>query len=168
MVFEKTWNASTKPAQHNSSTSVPYYKRPGYVCDDCGSLCGFPLKDCPKGDHDPVKIKKNRDKRLAKATSNGGSKSNTHEKKRRIISTKGKFKGCPLILNKKGVHVLDTKRDKESKTKADPKDEKKDTKAHTAAVKKHLDACAAAHLNQEVAPAMDSTVRDALEALNIS
>ena len=168
MVFEKTWNTSTKPAQYNSSTSVPYYKRPGCVCDDCGALCGFPLKDCPKGDHDSAKIKKNRDERLAKASTNGGSKSNNHEKKQRIISTKGKYKGRPMILNKKGVCVLDAKRDKESNAKDDTKDNKKAAKAHTAAVKKHLDACAAAHSNQEVAPAMDQTVRDAIDALNLT
>ena len=92
----------------------------------------------------------------------------SQEKKKQIISTHGKCKGRPLILNKKGVCVLDTKRDKDSNTKDDTKDDKKATKAHTAAVKKHLEACAAAHTNQEVAPAMDSIVRDVLDALNLT
>ena len=50
----------------------------------------------------------------------------------------------------------------------DTKDDKKATKAAHATIKKHLDACAATHSNQEVAPAMDQVVRDAIEALNVS
>ena len=64
-----------------------------------------------------------------------------------------------MILNKKGACVIDTKREQDAATTSDTKKE-----AH-ATVKKHLDACAAAHTNQEVAPAMDSNVLAALDKL---
>ena len=95
------------PGAFNATgTPLPYYMRPGFVCFNCGKG-GHPLSQCPKP-ADEARIKKARD--AYQAAHPRKSKSKSKSRPKHTTGTSGKYKGKPLVLNKNGVYVVDTKK----------------------------------------------------------
>ena len=106
--------ANMTPEQQKA---VPYFKRPGYACFNCDES-GHPLKDCPK----PYNAEKVEAARKAYAAKHPRKRDS---RPKRITATKGKWKGRPLIKNKKGVYVIDAKKELDlKKDKDDSSDDK--------------------------------------------
>ena len=99
--------------------AVPYYMRPGYACFNCEKI-GHPLDKCTEP-RDEARIKKNRE-----AFRKAHPKKHKRDRRpKRITASKGKWAGRPLIRNKKGSYVIDTKKELELKREADSKDDDK-------------------------------------------
>ena len=121
------WCNHVSPASFNVTgtpgTSSPFWLRDDYKCFNCGERCGQPLDKCPKPRNE-ANIEKNRKAHQAAKAAAGKGKRPGQGKRKRIIAKTGKFQGRPLILNKKGACVLDSKRDKAMKDEKAAKDEK--------------------------------------------
>ena len=106
--------ANMTPEQQKA---IPYFQRPGYACFNCDES-GHPLKLCPK----PYNAEKVEAARTAYAAKHPRKRDS---RPKRITATKGKWKGRPLIKNKKGVYVIDAKKELDSKKdKDDSSDDK--------------------------------------------
>ena len=109
---------STGTSNPSGLTALPFFKKPGYKCDNCElPTPDHALKDCPKT-RDSERIKKNQAARKAKKSKDKKDKKpktqpSSQYKKPRWTPNKGPNKGRPHILNKKGVYVIDTKRESE-------------------------------------------------------
>ena len=96
------------PGVSGSAPNTPAYLRPNYKCWNCGTNCGKPLRDCPTP-KDEARIKRNKEAFLKeRERSRKPSAKTADDKPKHITGSRGKHKGKPLILNKKGVYVLDT------------------------------------------------------------
>ena len=106
---------STGTTKPSGLTAVPFYKKPGYKCDNCEQPTpDHALKDCPQT-RDNDRIKKNQAARKARKKKDKKPKNQPPSgyQKPRWTPKAGPNKGRPHILNKKGVYVIDVKRENE-------------------------------------------------------
>ena len=92
--------------------AMPFYKRPDYRCFNCGKG-GHPIGECALP-RDEARINKAKEAYRKQHP----RKSNNKKGPKHKMGKQGKFKGKPLIRNKHGAYVLDTKKWKEMKAAA--------------------------------------------------
>ena len=114
--------------KQDGNKSTPYWLRPDYNCFNCESSCGKPLKDCPQPRNEE-RIKKNKE---------AYAKANPRKQKRKWIAKKGEYKGRPMMLNRKGAHGGDVKRERKMKKAAETKATNEKSASACAALKAYL------------------------------
>ena len=150
LTLTNKWNVPKKPASYNVSdgTQQPFWLRDGYECFNCGKKCGFPLDKCP-APRDEARIEaKRKAHRAKKAAQRSGS-----SRPRHMVARDGKHKGRPLVLNKKGVYVIDSAKEHRAKIAA----ESDEAKSLVESFVLHQQAQASNSTDSSTAPPSEST-----------